>query len=107
MRNDGIEGRVRRSRRRMIAYRLLGDLASSPQCWIRPAQGVLRMHGDFFKALEVTIFQLELDAAREYKLIAGIDLPTAGGDPGRYGGLDVERNHDLQQSFMDEVTSSE
>lgn len=107
MTNGGIEKEARKALRRMIFFRFLGDVAGYPQCILRPLQGLVKMHAGFFKNVELTVFQLELEAARRYKLLTGIDLPTAAADPGRYGGLDTERNEQLQQQYMDEATSGD
>lgn len=105
--NGSIEKQARRALRRMIFYRVLGELMSLPQVIIQPLRGFFKLLGDFFRQMELAIFQLELDAARRYKLLTGLDLPTAAGDPGRYGALDAQRNETLQNRYMEQATGEE
>lgn len=105
--NASIEKQARRALRRMIFYRLLGEFVSFPQVLIQPLVRFFKLLGEWVRCIELAIFQLELDAARRYKLLTGVDLPTAAGDPGRYGALDAERNEALQARYMQQATGDE
>lgn len=98
-----VEKYARRALWRMTFFRLCGEMFVLPQVFLRMIQSACGFLGSWFKNLEMLFFTLELDAARRYKLLTGIDLPAAAHDPGRYALLDAQRNEDAQTSFMQQL----
>ena len=96
-----MEKAARRALWRMVFWRLVGELCTLPQAILRIVIAAATNLGNWFRNLEMAVFYLELDAARRYKLITGLDLGTASGDPGRYGSLDPDMADRIQGSFMD------
>lgn len=92
-----VEKQARRELRRMVFYRILGEVFTLPQYVLRGIIGLLQAIGAWFHTIELAIFMLEQDAARKYTLITSVDLGTSGGDPGRYAALDPIRNQEIQQ----------
>lgn len=87
----------------MTFFRLLGECFVLPQVFLKIVMSACGLLGSWFRNLEMLVFTLELDAARRYKLLSGIDLPAAAHDPGRYALLDAQRNEDAQVSFMEQL----
>lgn len=88
----------------MTFFRFCGELFVLPQAFLRMIQAACGFLGSWFKNLEMLVFTLELDAARRYKLLTGIDLPAAAHDPGRYALLDAQRNEDAQTTFIEQLS---
>lgn len=74
------ERAVRRALWRVTVWRLVGDIISLPR-------RVFEAFGEWLEQIELAVFYLELDAARRYALLTGIDLGTAVGQERRYEGL--------------------
>ena len=100
-----VEKHVRRTLWRMTFFRFCGELFVLPQVFLRMISSACGFLGSWFKNLEMLVFTLELDAARRYKLLTGIDLPAAAHDPGRYALLDAQRNEDAQDTFMEQLSA--
>lgn len=98
-----VEKHARRALWRMTFFRLLGECFVLPQVFLKIVMSACGLLGSWFRNLEMLVFTLELDAARRYKLLSGIDLPAAAHDPGRYALLDAQRNEDAQTSFMEQL----
>lgn len=81
----------------MLIYRLIGELFTMPQFIVRAVTLALQALASWFRQLEMAVFIMELDAARRYQLLTGIDLGTAGGEASRYAALDPERNEEIQR----------
>lgn len=74
------EKTVSRMLRRLVLWRLLGDIISLPR-------RVLKAVVIWLECLETAIFTLELEAARQYEGLTGIKMDEAVGEPERYEGL--------------------
>jgi len=102
-----IEEQARQALRRIIFYRLLGEVFSLPQFILGGFVSLLVGIGKWFNRLELAIFALEQDAARRYILLTGLDLGTATGEPGRYAALNAENAEAMQEAFMREAMADE
>lgn len=95
-----IEKQARRALWRILFWRLTGELFVLPQHLCAIGQSIFVSLGRWFKALEMAIFSMELDAARRYQLLTGTDLATAAGDPSRYGALNPVTADKIQDAFI-------
>lgn len=96
-----VEKQARWALRRVIFYRILGDVFSLPQFILKAFVMLLGGISRWFNRMEITIFCLEQDAARRYSLLTGLDLGTATGEPGRYApALNPATQEMIQDSFM-------
>lgn len=85
-----VERQARRALWRVAFYRFLGDLIDVPFDAVKAVShflGALARLGD---KLTFPLFYLELAAAREYRLLTGVDMGVATGDPERYMGTRPE-----------------
>jgi len=82
-----VEKEVRRTVRRMVFWRVVCHLLHVPGGVLNAAQGLLEVFITFFNRLSDTAFYFELEAARRYRLLTGLDLGVAAGYPARYTGL--------------------
>ena len=71
---------TRRTLRSLTFWRVTGALVGVPR---RLAAAVT----DFMYDLELAVFYRELDAARRYRMLTGVDLGVAAGEPDRYRGV--------------------
>lgn len=74
-----IETQVRRALWRLVFWRLVGDAFSLPR-------RLLSVIAAWLLELERALFYFELDAARVYRALTGIDPAHALGERLRYGG---------------------
>lgn len=95
-----IEKYARRALWRLVFWRLIGELCVLPQLLLRGIVGMLQQVQQWFRNLEMAVFYMEIDAARRYKLLTGLDLGTASGEPGRYGASDPQIAEGIQQQFF-------
>ena len=95
-----IEKQARRALRRVVFYRVLGDIMSLPQFIMRACVSLLSGIAGFFHRMEITIFCLEQDAARRYQLLTNLDLGMATSEPGRYASLDPVFAEQARESFQ-------
>lgn len=96
-----VEKQARKALRRMFLWRVVGELFVLPRLLCQALQALVVGLAQWFRHLEMAVFILELDAARRYKLLTGLDMGTASGEPGRYALTDPQRNEDFQQRFVD------
>ncbi len=96
----GVEKEVRRARRSLIWWRLLGDVIGLPKM-------LLRVLAQWVANVESTVFIMEIDAARRYKALTGVDPGIATGDTDRYAGTDREYNEKVRLSKLAEVSDDE
>lgn len=89
-----IEREVRKARRALVLWRLLGDLVGFPAL-------VLDAVSRLFKNIEKTVFYYELDAARRYRALTGVDLGVGLGEDARYAGLDKQSAEDRDEAFRE------
>jgi len=92
-----VEQEARKALRRMVFWRIFGELLMIPQALVGAVALLFATLGNWLKTLEMSIFYLELDAARRYKLLTGVDLAASSGAPARYGPL-------LNPDLMDTAT---
>jgi hypothetical protein len=103
-----IERQARRALYRMVFWRLAGELFSLAQVFLSALQVLFQAGLNLFNGLrlwfnriELAVFCLELDAARKYKLLTGVDMGTATHETGRYAMLDPERADAHQRATVD------
>lgn len=75
-------------------WRIVADVLDCPAAIIGAVARVINAVADLFHAGSAACFLLELEAARQYTLLTGVDLGVAEGDDDRYAGLDPERVRD-------------
>lgn len=75
--DQGVERLSRRTLRAVAFWRFVAEAVAIPR---RLLQAVV----EILDRLEYAVFYFELDAARRYHALTGIDLAAAGGDVGRY-----------------------
>jgi hypothetical protein len=80
-----VEKESRRALRRVVFWRLVGELFCIPQAILAGLVAVGMGLGNWLKGVEMTFFFYELDSARRYKLLTDMDLGAASNAPGRYG----------------------
>ena len=102
-----VEKHARRALRRLIFYRLLGEIFSLPQFILAAVVKLFMGIGQWCNRIELAIFALEQDAARRYILLTGLDLGTATGEPGRYAALNADNAEVIQEAFMREAMNDE
>lgn len=102
-----VEKEARRALRRVVFYRLLGEVFSFPQVFLRVLSALMLGLCRWFNKVEVTIFCLEQDAARRYMLLSGLDLGTATGEPGRYAALNPNTAELIQENFLRDAMGGE
>lgn len=78
--NRSVERQVQRSLWAVFFYRGIGDLVALPRMLLNSA-------AVWILACERTLMYLELDAARRYRALTGVDLAVAVGEDSRYAGL--------------------
>jgi hypothetical protein len=119
--NLSVEKLGKRALRRMLFWRMVGELFTIPQILFYTISQIFTMLGNivmviagffnglrnWFRAMEMAVFYLELDAARKYKLITGMDLAAASGDPTRYGRLDPAVTDSMTEQFQKFVLDEE
>lgn len=97
-----VEKQARRALWRMVFWRMVGELVSLPKALFSVGGMVLEAIAQWFQRVEMALFSLELDAARRYKLLTGVDMGTAMRQPGRYGLVNnPEVADELQQTILD------
>lgn len=101
-----VEKMVRRAQRRMVFWRLLGDLIEIPAklCQIL-AEGLVGL-ANVFMSVSRTVFYMELHAAREYLNLTGADLAYAMGETNRYAGMDARRLNDLRETQRRQIRAT-
>lgn len=80
---------VTRQLRRMAFWRVVGDIVAIPR---RLLAGIV----EALENLDTAIFYLELDAARQYEQLTGVDMARASGNEFRYAGLHPEPVFDFE-----------
>lgn len=93
-----VEKEVRKARRAMIWWRITGDVIGFPK-------DIFKALAKFFNAVERSIFYYELDAARRYRALTGVDLSIGLGEGGRYTGIDAESSTIVNGKFHAELES--
>lgn len=121
-REASVEREVRRSLRRMVMWRILGELIFVPlqyffsflHLFFNSIAAVFIAIGGFFTGLrlwcgsmERALFYFEIDAARRYKNLTGLDMGTAASEPRRYGAMDPNVADTIQESYMRSIVESE
>lgn len=103
-RERSIERQSRRALHRVIFYRFLGDiLFCPPQAILLAVNVLIERFGGFVRRMELTVFLLETDAARRYKLLTGVDLGMVSGEPARYGLINnPDLADDIQQNWLEQ-----
>lgn len=79
-----VERQVRRARWLMAFWRVVVSVLEVPERVIRAVVTLLHAFADFFAALARIAFTMELDAARRYYALTGLDLAAANGEDDRY-----------------------
>lgn len=97
-----IEKQAKRALRRAVFWRLVGDTLALPRVFLNVVVTLCNGLAAWFRNIEVAVFYFELDAARKYKLLAGLDISAATGDLVRYGLLDAARNEQASDVFARE-----
>jgi hypothetical protein len=104
-----VEKETRKALRRAVWWRLLGDgLGLFVRRPLFILSAAFQMLGAGIVDLERAIMYYEIDAARRYKSLTGLDLAYGAGDAARYHGLDprfANRFHNVQLGA--EVTEGE
>lgn len=95
-----VERQIRRTRRWLVFWRLMGDVIGVPRTLCRALDKCLLM-------FERTIFYLELDAARRYRALTGADLAIGLGEPNRYSGLDIQSANVVHERFTAALEAGE
>ena len=99
---ESIEKQAKRALRRMVFWRLVGEILWLPQAVFVGLMAFMQYLLNWLKSVEMTIFYLELDAARRYKLLTGTDLGAASSAPQRYGFVNnPELTDDMQREFLE------
>lgn len=81
-----IEKQVRKARRRLFFWRLLGDVVAAPRMLFEIMANVFLNLAKIASNFEKTVFAMEVDASRVYRALTGVDLGIAVGEPNRYSG---------------------
>lgn len=97
-----VERETRKALRRVIFWRITGAVISLPQALVRAVVALFNHIGDTLDEFEGAIFFLELDAARRYQLLTGLDLAMAAGEDSRYEYLDPERQEALREAVVED-----
>lgn len=93
-----VERQLRRLRRRVVLLRFIGAFTEFPVRLCNVAIALCHAIGGFFSDVDKALFYLELDAARQYRALTGVDLALGAGEAGRYSGLaedSAEQRDDL------------
>ena len=100
-----IERQVRMSLWRLSAWRLVVTLIELPEALFRALATLVHVAETFFSKLSIVAFQMELDAARKYFALTGLDLAKANGDDDRYravriaAGVEEEEEYDAEEDL--------
>ena len=98
-----IEKQARRALRRMVFWRIAAELLWLPQAVVIGLMAFAQYVLNWLKSTEMALFYFELDAARRYKLLTGIDLGAASSAPQRYGYLNnPDLTDDLQRDYLEQ-----
>lgn len=81
-----VERQARRALRRMIFWRCVLNLLDLPRDLFRVASSFFAAFADLFDDVSRACFYFELDAARRYRLLTGVDMGVASGTDERYMG---------------------
>lgn len=81
------EKQVKRAKRAIVVWRLIGILICVPSTLLRIAAAVCEGVANLFTTASNAIFTLECDAARRYEALTGVRLGPAIGQGSRYTDL--------------------
>lgn len=81
-----VEKQARRALRRMVFWRLVSDVAEIPYDVCKAIAGLFDVIASFSNKVSLSFFYFELDAAREYRLLTGVDMGVATDNEQRYIG---------------------
>lgn len=96
-----VEKQASKALRRMVFWRIVGEIISTPRIITNTIAQLCEQIGRWTVRLEMAIFSLELDSARRYKLLTGVDMGVAMGQPGRYGLVNhPDLADDAQRAFL-------
>lgn len=105
---NSTEKQVRKALRRMVFWRIAGELLRIPAAFLNALSIFFQVLVQWISSVEVAIFYFELDAARRYKLLTGVDPAAASGAPARYAmALHPDLSDDIQRSYLDPEHRSE
>lgn len=106
--SESIEKQARKALRRMVFWRIVGELFMLPQAVVIGLMAFLQHMVGWLKSAEMSLFYLELDAARRYKLLTGSDLGAASSAPARYGLLNhPDLTDDMQRMLVERHLSED
>lgn len=105
-----VEKHAHRALVRLIFWRIVGDLfvlTRLPFVW---CEAFMKVGAEVFatvarvlRAVEMSLFCLEIDAARRYKLLTDFDFGAATGQPSRYASLDAALRERLAEQILEAV----
>ena len=102
-----IEKEVGKARRRLLFWRLFGEVFSLPQFILKAFAQLLLNLCSWLNRIEIAIFAMEQDAARRYILLTNLDPGTATGDPSRYAAPNPVNAELIQDAFMRQAMETE
>lgn len=96
-----LEREIGKAFRRMVFWRLVGDLCELPIRVLEACQFVFTSLIRWVASVNRSVFYMELEYARRYKALTGTDLAYAVGEVTRYSGLDPARAERGQRIMLD------
>jgi hypothetical protein len=98
-----VEKQVSRALRRLTFWRIVGEFVGFPSTFFAAIAACFTSIHTLVSNLELAVFSLELEQARRYRTLTGIDLGVAGKQPGRYVFMDAARSEAvLRQTLAEE-----
>lgn len=105
-REASIERQVRKAHRRMVCWRLVGDIVEIPAHILKQIGEFFVVLANVFMSFSRTIFYMELHYARQYTNLTGSDPAYAMGEPNRYGGMEPARLAHLRAAQTEQMRRS-